>query len=159
MQTQALLSDDRKYRYWLLRVWDEALPLNCICGVNPSTADETSDDATIRKDIGFSKLQGFGGLLKLNLAAIRSTDPTILKKVPDSIGKHNTPQHLRNYYEHFKPTQFIVAWGKNGNYFPEQSRAILEEFPQAMCFGKNGDNTPRHTLMLPYSTVLEKYSC
>jgi hypothetical protein len=40
MRSDAYLSDDRKYRYWLLRVWDDSLPINCTCGVNPSTADE-----------------------------------------------------------------------------------------------------------------------
>ncbi len=73
MRTEAYLSPDRMYRYWLLRVWDDSLPINCICGVNPSKADERENDPTIRKDIGFSERQGFGGLLKVNISAFRST--------------------------------------------------------------------------------------
>lgn len=156
MRTEAYLSDDRVYRYWLLRVWDDSLPVNCTCGVNPSTADERENDPTIRKDIGFSERQGFGGLLKLNAAAYRSTDPRKLRKVWNPIGDENSPQHLRRYFEQFKATQFIACWGRNGSYFSGQCAAILREFPEAMCFGKNPDGTPRHTLMLPYSTQLER---
>lgn len=154
MRTDAFLSDDRKYRYWLLREWDSGLPVNCICGVNPSTADEKENDPTIRKDIGFSERLGFGSILKLNVAAYRSTDPRKLRKAWNPVGDENSPECLRRYFEQFKATQFIAAWGKNGNYFWGQCQAILEAFPDALCFGKNPDGTPRHTLMLPYTTPL-----
>lgn len=157
MRTEAYLSEDRRYRYWLLRVWDDSLPVNCSCGVNPSTADEHADDHTIRKDIGFSARQGFGGLLKVNLSAFRSTAPKPAHCQPPGI--ENTPQHIRKYFEQFQAKQFTATWGKNGNYFPEQAKAILLEFPEAMCFGRNPDGTPRHTLTLPYSTPLEPFKC
>src|SRR5579859_5421149 len=148
MRTEACLSPDRIYRYWLLRVWDESLPVNCVCGVNPSTADERENDPTIRKDIGFSERQGFGGLLKLNVSAFRSTDPRKVHLQPP--GEDNTARDLKRYYETFNAQQFIAAWGRNGRFFPLYTKAILPEFPNALCFGKNPDGTPRHTLMLPY---------
>lgn len=154
MVTEAYLSNDRKYRYWLLRKWDDSLPVNCICGVNPSTADEKENDPTIRKDIGFSERQGFGALLKLNVAAYRSTDPRMLRKAWNPLGDENSADHLLQYFEQFKARQFVAAWGKNGNYFWGQCQAILDRFPNALCLGKNPDGTPRHTLMLPYSTQL-----
>lgn len=154
MRTEALLSDDRKYRYWLLRSWDDTLPINCSCGVNPSTADERENDPTIRKDIGFSERQGFGGLLKLNVSAYRSTDPRGMRNQP--IGELNTPSHLREYFEMFGATQFTAAWGRNGKYLQRHVEAVIAEFPEAMCFGRNPDGTPRHSLMLPYTTQLEK---
>lgn len=155
MITDAYLSDDRKYRYWLLRVWDDLLPVNCSCGVNPSTADERENDPTIRKDIGFSARQGFGGLLKVNLSAFRSTAPKPAHCQP--IGDENTAKHIRKYFEQFGATQFTAAWGRNGMRFDWQAKAILREFPEAVCFGKNPDGTPRHTLMLPYSTELIRF--
>jgi hypothetical protein len=122
--------------------------------MNPSTADEQENDPTIRKDIGFSARQGFGGLLKLNVGAYRSTDPRKMRKAANPIGYENTSEHLRDYFQKFCARQFVAAWGKNGNYFQGQCQAIFEEFPEAMCFGQNSDGTPRHTLMLPYSTPL-----
>lgn len=155
MRSEAYLSNDRKYRYWLLRVWDDSLPVNCSCGVNPSTADERENDPTIRKDIGFSERQGFGGLLKLNVSAYRSTDPRGMRNMP--VGDENTPSNLRQFFNLFNAKQFTAAWGRNGRYLSAQAAAVLREFPDAMCFGKNPDGTPRHTLMLPYTTKLERF--
>lgn len=154
MKTDAYLSADRKYRYWLLRIWDDSLPVNCTCGINPSTADEKENDPTIRKDIGFSVRLGFGGLLKLNVGAYRSTDPKKWRMAADPIGPENTPAHLRAYFTQFGGKQFIACWGRNGSYHRSACEAVLREFPDAMCFDKNPDGTPRHTLMLPYSTQL-----
>lgn len=156
MRTDAYLSPDRTYRYWLLRVWDDSLPINCTCGVNPSTADEKENDPTIRKDIGFSERQGFGGLLKLNVSGYRATDPRKMRSQP--IGEENTARDLRRYFDEFKAGQFIACWGRNGRFLHLHCKAILREFPGAMCFGKNPDGTPRHTLMLPYSTPLEIFA-
>lgn len=153
MKTDACFSDDRNYRWWLLRVWDDSLPINCSCGVNPSTADERENDPTIRKDIGFSERQGFGGLLKVNLSAFRSTDPKPARK--HGIGEFNTSEYIRIYFDRFNAKQFTACWGRNGSHFHIQARSLLREFPEAMCFGKNPDGTPRHTLMLPYITPLQ----
>jgi hypothetical protein len=155
VRADAYLSDDRKFRYWLLRVWDDTLPINCTCGVNPSTADELQDDPTIRKDIGFSSRLGFGGLVKVNLSAFRSTDPKGARYQP--IGEFNTPAHIRQYFDAFNAKQMTFCWGRNGNHFYRQAANLRAEFPKAMCFGRNPDGTPRHTLMLPYSTTLELY--
>lgn len=155
MKTDAYFSPDRVYRYWLLRVWDDRLPVNCSCGVNPSTADETLNDPTIRKDIGFSARQGFGGLLKVNISAFRSTDPRKMRGQP--IGEENTPAHLRKYFNQFGAKQFTAAWGKNGNYLQSHVDAVLREFTEAMCFGRNPDGTPKHTLTLAYSTQLVSF--
>jgi hypothetical protein len=157
MKTEAFLSEDRRYRYWLLRVWDDSLPICGSIGVNPSTADERENDPTIRKDIGFAERLSFGGLLKLNVGAGRSTDPKKWRKMADPIGPWNSALHLRGYVDSFKPTQLIAAWGRNGNYFIGQCNAIKREFPELWCFGKNPDGSPRHTLMLPYSTPLESF--
>jgi len=153
MRTDAYFSPDRVYRYWLIRVWDDSLPVNCTCGVNPSTADERENDPTIRKDIGFSERQGFGGLLKVNVSAFRSTDPRPARA--HSIGAENSATDIRAYYELFGCQQFIACWGRNGRYLQWYVDMLLLEFTEAVCFGRNSDGTPRHTLMLPYTTQLE----
>jgi hypothetical protein len=67
MRSSANLSPDRVYRYSLMRVWDESLPLLVVIALNPSRADETENDPTIEKEIKYAKRWGCGGLLKLNL--------------------------------------------------------------------------------------------
>lgn len=87
MVKEALLSEDRKYRYILSRTWDEAKPAVLFIGLNPSTADEKSDDSTIRKCINYAKCWGYGKILMANLFAFRSTDPSILIHAADPVGK------------------------------------------------------------------------
>jgi hypothetical protein len=157
VRTDAYFSPDRRHRYWLIRVWDESLPIVANIGVNPSTADERDNDHTICKDIGFAQRLGCGGLLKLNVGAFCATDPKQWRKAWDRIGPENTANHLVAYAEHFKVQKTVAAWGKNGNYAIGQCEAIRRAFPQLFCFGRNGDGTPRHTLMIPYSTPLEPF--
>lgn len=76
MKKDAILSQDRKYRYVLSRIWDESKPMVVIIGLNPSTADEKDDDNTITKCINFAKQWGYGGLYMLNLFAFRATSPS-----------------------------------------------------------------------------------
>lgn len=158
MRTEAYLSNDRAYRYWLLRVWDDSLPICANWGVNPSTADEKENDPTIRKDIGFASRFGCGGLLKLNIGAGRNTDPKQWRKMPDPIGPENTIVHMQQYLALFKPALKIAAWGRNGSYFPQQCAAIRNEMEDIWCFGYNPDGSPKHTLMLAYSTPLIRFS-
>lgn len=157
MEADAYISEDGKYRYWLIRVWDSRLPILAIIGVNPSTADWRKNDQTILKDIGFASRLGFGGILKLNVAAIRETDPRKARKAIDPVGPENSVEHLLRYIQRFKPTKVIVAWGKNGNYFIGRCEAIVREIPDLYCWGRNNDGTPRHPLMLPYSTPVERF--
>src|SRR4051812_29172166 len=74
----AELSPCRRYRYELWRKWDEG-EVCCFIGLNPSTADETTDDATIRKCRKYAKRWGFAGMLMLNVFAFRATNPADMK--------------------------------------------------------------------------------
>jgi hypothetical protein len=42
-------------------------------GLNPSTADETNNDPTIRRCIGFAQTWGYGAVCVTNLFAYRAT--------------------------------------------------------------------------------------
>ena len=95
MRTEAYLSDDRAFRYWLLRYWNESLPLMALIGSNPSTADEKKDDPTIRREIGFAERLGFGGILKLNVGAFRATNPKDWKDARDPFGPGNSIEYLQ----------------------------------------------------------------
>lgn len=158
MNKSAFLSEDRIFRYWLLRIRDTRLPVAVVFGINPSIADEYIDDPTIRKDIRFAARNGCGGLLKLNVGAYRATDPRAWRKAIDPYGPLNTPRHLREYTKQFNAELFVAAWGKNGNFARDHCARIQSEFPELMCLGRNSDGTPRHTLLLPYSTPLEVFT-
>lgn len=68
----------RIYRYTLWRRWsDGARYVNFIC-LNPSTADERTDDPTVRKCVKFARSWGYDALCITNLFAYRATDPQTL---------------------------------------------------------------------------------
>jgi hypothetical protein len=137
------------------------LPIYALIGSNPSTADEKEDDHTIRKEIGFGERLGYGGLLKLNVGAFRATKPRDWKAATDPLGPENTIDHLQGYLVKFAPALVVAAWGK-----PCMSHGIgrvraanIEKMIVGMkCWGRNTDGSPRHPLMLPYSTPLETFN-
>lgn len=71
----ASFSPCRKHRFELSRVWDASLPKLMVIGLNPSTADETEDDPTIRRCMAFARRERLGGLLMVNMFSLRSTNP------------------------------------------------------------------------------------
>lgn len=80
----AEISDCGRYRWWLRRswrLWDEqgqprkSKGVCCFVMLNPSTADGTQDDPTIRRCIGFAKAWGYDTLSVRNLFPWRATDP------------------------------------------------------------------------------------
>lgn len=157
IRTEAYFSPDRKHRYWLLRVWDSSRPIMANIGANPSTADELENDHTIRKDMGFANRLGFGGLLKLNVGGYRATDPKRWHNAADPFGRENSVEDFKRYLAMFDAKKTVVAWGRCIGRFRYRGDAIAQGIPDLWCFGKNPDGTPRHTLMLPYTTQLERY--
>ena len=77
-------------------------------GLNPSTADETNDDPTIRRCISFAQAWGYEGLCMTNLFAFRATEPSDMMKSPDPVGPEND-QALINLAE--SAGVVVAAWG------------------------------------------------
>lgn len=78
------VSECGRYRWSLRRSWmffdEEGRPTKgkgvcCFVMLNPSTADGTQDDPTIRRCIGFAQAWGYDTLSVRNLFAWRATDP------------------------------------------------------------------------------------
>ena len=145
MKKGALFSKDRKYRYALWRTWEEDSRVMFI-GLNPSTADETKDDPTIRRCIGFAKRWGFGGLHMLNLFAYRATNPKELFKAKNPIGDENN-YYLEMYFD--AGGLNIACWGIWGKYMNRGNEVIrLLGKDYLKCFGLTKDNHPKHPLYL-----------
>jgi hypothetical protein len=122
-------------------------------GLNPSTADETQDDPTIRRCIQFSKDWGFGALCMTNIFAVRATDPKDMKACPDPIGNDND-----DYLTYLSGLAgvIIAAWGKDGKHLHRGVRVkMMLNNPVGclMCLGLNSDGTPKHPLYLKKATA------
>lgn len=145
MKTGAQFSKCRKYRYALWRTWKEDSHVMFI-GLNPSTADETEDDPTIRKCMNFAKRWGFGGLYMLNLFAYRATNPKELMSISDPIGNENN-EYLKMY---LNPAGLNVAcWGNHGSYLNRADSVIsLLGKENLSVFGLTKRDQPKHPLYL-----------
>lgn len=148
MKMSAILSDCRTYRYALSRSWDESLATVVFIGLNPSTADETKDDPTIRRCIGFAKSWGYGSLVMLNLFAYRATDPTKLQLVEDPVGPDNN-WHIKTVS---KASDLVVAaWGNHGSLL-RRSTIVKRAVPKLYHLGLTKIGEPRHPLYLKKTT-------
>jgi hypothetical protein len=88
MISSAVFSACRKYRYVLHRIWNEKKPFVMFVGLNPSTANEKTNDPTVARCVRFADSWDYGGMVT-NTFAYVSTDPNALLAIPDTIGLEN----------------------------------------------------------------------
>lgn len=145
----AEFSPCRTWRYVLRRTWGEGPRVGFIL-LNPSTADETNDDPTIRRCIGYAKRWGAGGLVLGNIFALRSTDPAALYSAADPIGPDNDEALLRIARE-VSGGRLVLGWGNHGALMA-RGRAVVADLlaagikPLALSITQSG--APGHPLYL-----------
>ena len=160
----AEISPDGFYRYKLWRTWvKNGSPVNTRrvlwVMLNPSTADEQTDDATIRRCRGFSRNWGYGGLMVMNLFAYRATNPKVLKVVEDPVGRSNMALFDAELEQ--KDRLIVAAWGDAFATTPREYHPYITAMVQglrehgAKCLGHTKSGNPRHPVRLPYATELE----
>jgi hypothetical protein len=145
----------RTWRYILGRTWEPNLTDQAsskgICmfiGLNPSTADETEDDATIRRCIRFARDWGYNGLLMTNLYAFRSTNPKHLLAMPDPVGPQND-HWLHNSAE--QAAIVIAAWGTKAE--RRRVRQVMSLLPKPLhALKETKQRCPEHPLYVPAAT-------
>ena len=144
MYRNAILSPCRNYRYSLTREWGSGLAVLFV-GLNPSTADETTDDPTIRRCVAFARGWGYARLYMANLFAYRATNPKDLIDADDPIGADND-QHLIALANGSALT--IAAWGVHGTY-RERDRKVRKMLPRLHYLRLTKEGHPGHPLYLP----------
>lgn len=163
MIKRAIISPCGTYRYLLTRIWSIEPHPRKVCWVmlNPSTADATQDDPTLRKCIKFSQLWGYDGLDVVNLFALRTPYPIELialsKFGRDIVGPENDGFL---YLSALDAALTVAAWGVNGS-LNQADRYARSEFRRrdisVQCLGKSLSGQPKHPARLAYSTPLEPY--
>ncbi len=165
-ERNVIISECGRYRYALHRRLAERDQKSCLfIMLNPSTADGTSNDPTIRRCIGFASDWGCDRLYVANLFAWRATDPKDLRKNGvgggDVVGPLNQAwlAQLADVVTHSEPGPIVCAWGPNGRYLRQDETVIgwLEEEFTLQCLGRAKDGSPRHPLMLAKTTALQPF--
>ena len=149
--TGAHFSEDRKYRYLLWRVWDESLPKIMFIGLNPSTANETTDDPTIRRVISMAKSWGYGGIYMANCWPCVTSDPKLITVNEFSTRWNNDTLT----YAASECKAIVFAWGAF-KIVKEMGRdkELIEMFPNAQALHINKDGSPKHPLYCKTNTQL-----
>jgi hypothetical protein len=145
----AIISACGQYRYRLTREPHDqhttAGPALFIM-LNPSTADASLDDPTIRRCRGFAKAWDCRGLIVANLYALRATDPAQLWKHRDPVGEDNDAMLAALVREH---ETVVCAWGANAR--PDRVAALRKMFhrlSRPVCLGVTKAGAPRHPLYI-----------
>jgi hypothetical protein len=150
----AELSQCGTFRYLLWRVWTQELPRLGFIMLNPSTADASVDDATIRVCIGRAQRTGCGGIIVANLFPYRATKPADLRAAKD-----NGKDHQENWtalLTVLRCRQVIAAWGDDGNFQRQNARVIdvaASAHRRLFHLGLTKAGHPKHPLRIPYATV------
>lgn len=165
-----LFSDDgatfdvsHKFRYKLWRIWDSERPKITFIGLNPSTADQDTNDPTMRRLINFCSRNNYGGLYMTNLFSVIATDSKELKQLTNPVDypEIKNTKTIYTIQDCAKLSDKVVfCWGRS-KYHPSMINhclKIIETFPDAYCFGFNSDGSPKHPLYLKNEyMVLKKY--
>lgn len=152
----ATISGCRTYRYTLSRtgIFGDAPAVFLM--LNPSTADATVDDPTIRRCLGFAATWGRNGIIVANLYALRATKPKDLWTHPDPVGPENDWWLAQIASRH---PEIVCAWGANAK--PARVREVAgilrAHGSRLMCLGTTKDGAPRHPLYVRADQPLVEY--
>jgi hypothetical protein len=148
----AHIEGDYRYRLWRTLASGGRSGRLLFVMLNPSTADATINDPTLRRCISFASDWGFGSLEVCNLFAYRATDPEVLARLPDPIGPEND-RHLLAAAA--RAETIIAAWGGRGDLKGRaaQVKALLVCCRPLFCLGLTKGGAPRHPLYVRRGTA------
>lgn len=159
------------YRLWLKRQWhnwrpddDMRLPEKFALwiGMNPSTADASFNDPTIRREMDFSMSAAFGeidAMIKVNVCDYRSTSPDgLVAPGVEPCSRGNLPI-IRDIAK--SATKIICAWGvlPKGvvHHAVNVETALRDDGHELWCLGLTKNGSPRHPLYVKGDTKLIKF--
>lgn len=145
----AIFSDDKAFRFVLWRVWDIKKPAMMLIGLNPSTANEKTDDPTIRRIKGLAKSNGYGSFYMTNLFPFVTPYPRVLQTAKEQLPENDS---ILQQVSLFCDT-IVFCWGNFETY--GRGKEVTKMFPNAWYFGQNKNGSPKHPLYLPALTKLK----
>jgi len=151
--SSAEFSQDRSLRFVLTRIWDIKKEIVCYIGLNPSNADDISNDPTVKKLIQISRYNNIGGFHLINLYPYITSDPIKLQgKMKDGRARN-----LLLIQEFTKQNKTICIWGNHATKdgFVEAVLKLLKG--GSHCLRTNKTGMPSHPLYLPTKTKFEAY--
>lgn len=151
-----VFSDDRKHRLLLERRWAKGKRTLLWIGHNPSTADENTDDPTLRRMVKFS-FDDYDALLVANLFTVRSPDPLDVAKSRKR-NEDGADDFIIGAVR--ESSDVLCCWG-NVRCEPERAVRVLELLAASgkrlFCLGRTRAGYPRHPLYVPQKQRFEPF--
>ncbi|WP_281825925.1 DUF1643 domain-containing protein [Jannaschia rubra] len=148
----AVYSDDERYRYDLIRKWNDSGSRINFVMLNPSTATEFANDPTVERCERRARALGFGAFRVTNIFAYRATDPRDMRAQPDPVGGPANDAAIRDAA--LWADQVICAWGTHGAYL-DRGHAVaqlLRATGQPLTtLGLSKAGHPKHPLYIGYT--------
>ena len=152
----AHFSRDKHYRYHLWRTWDAGNPKRVVfIGLNPSTANASHNDATVRRCVAFASgwtgRWRVGGFSLVNLYAFCTHDPAQLCKTTNPQGSANGAW-LRKICFQQQASFLLAMWGNHGSLHDRSERFLRQcqtRQKAVHCLRINAGGQPAHPLYLP----------
>lgn len=160
----AEFSTDRLHRFLLWRIWSPAPgALLGFVMLNPSTADETRNDPTTKRNMARARHLGYAGIVQANLYSFRSASPSKLKASGYPGGPASGGQNMYYVGQMFAACKDVVlAWGAHAR--PEDAAAFVRIVRQApeprrlLHLGLIKNGAPRHPLHTAYAAPLQEWT-
>ncbi|WP_038015682.1 DUF1643 domain-containing protein [Synechococcus sp. PCC 7335] len=157
VERTAIFDQTGQYRYCLGRRWQSGGSSVAFVMLNPSQADASRDDPTLRACMQFAQRWEYAALDVVNLFGYRTPHPTKLKQVDDPIGDQND-RYLRQAVE--AAERVVLAWG-NWGCLSGRDRAILSllaPYREKLTYLQlNRSGQPRHPLYIKRSVLPQRY--
>ena len=121
----------------------------CFVLLNPSSADETREDPTVRRCIGFARSLDYGALELVNLYAYVATDPAELRRASYPVGRSND-RHIEAVARECE--RVVLARGVHAArlHRPGEVLGLLREMGvEPCCLRLTAGGHPEHPLRLP----------
>lgn len=143
--SKTVFNRDRVYRYTLHRPLEGERGTCVFIGLNPSTADESRNDPTVTRCMGFARDWGFGELFVLNLFALRATDPKVMMAHPHPVGPKNN-FWIKKVCE--CADLVVCAWGTKGGHLDRDLYVseLLLPLGGTYCLDITKAGHPKHPL-------------
>ncbi len=146
----AVYSDDERYRYDLIRIWDASLARIAFVMLNPSTATELANDPTVERCERRARALGYGAFRVTNIFAYRATNPRAMRAQADPVG----PANDAAIAEAARWADAVVcAWGTHGAHMGRgaQVEALLRGAGHPLTtLGLSKAGHPKHPLYIGY---------
>ena len=157
----AVFSTDRRCRYLLDRDLGGSGPVMSIGMINPSIANETDNDKTVTRVVGFGQRLGASKVILWNQFAAITPYVRELRDMVDPVGPDNDGHIIGAL---LSSQIHVVAWGPLSK-LPKPLRLRRHRIIEIgrdlgvrfMCWDTAQDGQPKHPLMLPYALHLRPW--